>query len=107
MLVGERGEFLSGGQRQCVAIARAALMSPSIMLFDEPTSAMDFSTESAFIKKMEAYGENKTMVIVTHRMSLLALAKRVIVMDQGRVVADGPKDAVIEALNSGKLSVAS
>lgn len=107
MLVGERGEFLSGGQRQCVAIARAALMSPSILLFDEPTSAMDFSTESTFIKKMETYSEDKTMVIVTHRMSLLSLAKRVIVMDQGRIVADGPKEAVLEALNSGKLSVAS
>lgn len=107
MLVGERGEFLSGGQRQCVAIARAALMSPSILLFDEPTSAMDFSTESMFIKKMETYSENKTMIIVTHRMSLLSLAKRVIVMDQGRIIADGPKEAVLEALNSGKLSVAS
>ncbi|CAN4267695.1 SunT ABC-type bacteriocin/lantibiotic exporters, contain an N-terminal double-glycine peptidase domain [Methylophilaceae bacterium] len=107
MMVGERGEFLSGGQRQCVAIARAALMSPSILLFDEPTSAMDFSTESMFIKKMETYSEDKTMVIVTHRMSLLALAKRVIVMDQGRVVADGPKESVLEALNSGKLGVAS
>lgn len=107
MMVGERGEFLSGGQRQCVAIARAALMSPSILLFDEPTSAMDFSTESTFIKKMETYSEDKTMVIVTHRMSLLSLAKRVIVMDQGRIVADGPKEAVLEALNSGKLSVAS
>jgi len=107
MLVGERGEFLSGGQRQCVSIARAALMSPSILLFDEPTSAMDFSTESMFIKKMETYAENKTMIVVTHRMSLLALAKRVIVMDQGRIVADGPKEAVLEALNSGKLGTAS
>ena len=103
MIVGERGEFLSGGQRQCVAIARAALMSPSILLFDEPTSAMDFSTESNFIKKMEAYAEDKTIVMVTHRMSLLKLATRVIVMDQGRVVADGPKDAILEAINSGKV----
>jgi len=86
MMVGERGEFLSGGQRQCVAIARAALQSPSILLFDEPTSAMDFSTESKFIEKMRAYNQNKTMIVVTHRMSLLALADRVIVLDQGRVV---------------------
>ncbi|MEY3884241.1 MAG: hypothetical protein RIS87_16 [Pseudomonadota bacterium] len=103
MLVGERGEFLSGGQRQCVAIARAALMSPSILLFDEPSSAMDFTTESAFIEKMRAYTQDKTMVVVTHRMSLLALADRVIVLDQGRVVADGPKDAILEAINSGKV----
>lgn len=107
MLVGERGELLSGGQRQCVAIARAALMSPSIMLFDEPTSSMDFSTESKFIDKMRSFGENKTMLIVTHRMSLLALAKRVIVLDQGKVVADGPKDVVLEAINSGNLPKAS
>lgn len=103
MIVGERGESLSGGQRQCVAIARAALTSPSILLFDEPTSAMDFSTESNFIRKMEAYAQDKTVVMVTHRMSLLKLATRVIVMDQGRIVADGPKEAILEAINSGKV----
>lgn len=107
MLVGERGEFLSGGQRQCVGIARAALMSPSIMLFDEPTSAMDFSTESNFVKKMQAYAQNKTMVVVTHRMSLLALADRVIVIDQGKIVADGPKDEVLAAIGAGKIGAAS
>lgn len=107
MMVGERGEFLSGGQRQCVAIARAALMTPSILLFDEPTSAMDFSTESKFIEKMQSYGQNKTLVIVTHRMSLLALADRVIVMDQGKIVADGPKNEILEAINSGKVSTGS
>lgn len=104
LLVGERGEFLSGGQRQCVAIARAVLMSPSILLFDEPTSAMDFSTEAKFIEKMQTYADNKTMVMVTHRMSLLALADRVIVLDQGRVVADGPRDVILEAIKSGKVS---
>lgn len=107
MMVGERGEFLSGGQRQCVGIARATLMSPSILLFDEPTSAMDFSTESKFVEKMKAYSENKTTVIVTHRMSLLALADRVIVLDQGRVVADGPKEAVLAAISAGKIGAAS
>lgn len=104
MLVGERGESLSGGQRQCVAIARAALNSPSILLFDEPTSAMDFSTESKFIEKMQDYAKQKTLLIVTHRMSLLTLVDRVIVLDQGRVVADGQRDAILEAINSGKVS---
>lgn len=104
MMVGERGESLSGGQRQCVAIARAALTSPSILLFDEPTSAMDFSTESKFIEKMQDYAKQKTLLIVTHRMSLLTLVDRVIVLDQGRVVADGPRDAILEAINSGKVS---
>ena len=103
MQVGEKGEFLSGGQRQCVAIARAALQSPSILMFDEPTSAMDFSTESRFIQKMNDYAQGKTLLLVTHRMSLLALVDRVIVLDQGRIVADGPKDQVLQALNSGKV----
>lgn len=104
MMVGERGESLSGGQRQCVAIARAALTSPSILLFDEPTSAMDYSTEAKFTEKMQDYAKQKTLVIVTHRMSLLALVDRVIVLDQGKVVADGPRDAILEAINSGKVS---
>jgi ATP-binding cassette subfamily C protein LapB len=104
MLVGERGESLSGGQRQCVAIARAALTSPSVLLFDEPTSAMDFSTESKFIEKMQDYAKQKTLLVVTHRMSLLTLVDRVIVLDQGRVVADGPRDEVLQAINSGKVS---
>jgi ATP-binding cassette subfamily C protein LapB len=82
-------------------------MTPSILLFDEPTSAMDFSTESKFIEKMQSYGQNKTLLIVTHRMSLLALADRVIVMDQGKVVADGPKNEILEAINSGKVSTGS
>lgn len=103
MIVGERGEFLSGGQRQCVAIARAALQAPSVLLFDEPTSAMDFSTESRFIDKMKTYSTGKTLMLVTHRMSLLALVDRVIVLDQGRIVADGPKDTVLQALNAGKI----
>ena len=103
MLVGERGEFLSGGQRQGVAIARAVLNSPSILLMDEPTSAMDFSTENNFIQKVGSYCEGKTLILITHKMSLLQLATRVIVLDQGRIIADGPKDSVLEAINGGKL----
>jgi ATP-binding cassette subfamily C protein LapB len=103
MLVGERGDFLSGGQRQGVAIARAVLNSPSILLMDEPTSAMDFSTENNFIKKVGSYAEGKTLILITHKMSLLQLATRVIVLDQGRIIADGPKESVLEAINGGKL----
>jgi ATP-binding cassette subfamily C protein LapB len=103
MLVGERGDFLSGGQRQGVAIARAVLNSPSILLMDEPTSAMDFSTENNFIKKVGGYAEGKTLILITHKMSLLQLATRVIVLDQGRIIADGPKESVLEAINGGKL----
>ncbi len=106
LMVGERGDFLSGGQRQGVAIARAVLQSPSILLFDEPSSAMDFSTENKFIEKMQGYTKDKTLLVVTHRMSLLALVDRVIVLDKGRIVADGPKKEILEAINSGKVKTA-
>ena len=103
MLIGERGESLSGGQRQEVAIARAVLMDPPVLLFDEPTSAMDFSTEHAFKERLKRFAAHKTMVIVTHRTSLIDLATRIIVVDDGRIVADGPREQVIEALQSGRV----
>lgn len=103
MLIGERGESLSGGQRQEIAIARAVLMDPPILLMDEPTSAMDFSTEHQFKLRLRQYAAHKTVVIVTHRTSLIELADRIIVMDDGRIVADGPRETVVEALQSGKV----
>jgi len=103
MLIGERGESLSGGQRQEVAIARAVLMDPPVLLFDEPTSAMDFSTENAFKERLKRFAAHKTVVIVTHRTSLIDLATRIVVVDDGHIVADGPRDKVIEALQSGKV----
>ena len=103
MQIGERGESLSGGQRQQVAIARAMLMDPPVLLFDEPTSAMDFSTEAAFKERLRRYLGHKTLVIVTHRTSLIDLASRIIVIDDGRIVADGPRDKVIQALQSGQI----
>lgn len=103
MLIGERGESLSGGQRQEVAIARAVLMDPPVLLFDEPTSAMDFSTENAFKERLKRFAAHKTVVIVTHRTTLIDLATRIVVVDDGRIVADGPRDKVIEALQSGKV----
>lgn len=103
MLIGERGESLSGGQRQEVAIARAVLMDPPVLLFDEPTSAMDFSTENAFKERLKRFAAHKTVVIVTHRTSLIDLATRIVVVDDGRIVADGPREKVIAALQSGKV----
>jgi ATP-binding cassette subfamily C protein LapB len=103
MLIGERGESLSGGQRQEVAIARAVLMDPPVLLFDEPTSAMDFSTEAGFKERLRRFAAHKTMVIVTHRTSLIDLATRIVVVDDGRIVADGPRDKVVEALQSGRI----
>ena len=107
MLIGERGESLSGGQRQEVAIARAVLMDPPVLFFDEPTSAMDFSTEHGFKERLKRFAANKTLVIVTHRTSLIELATRIIVVDDGRIVADGPREQVVEALQSGRVGRAS
>lgn len=107
MLIGERGESLSGGQRQSVAIARAFLMDPPILLLDEPTSAMDFSSEQQFKQRLKAFASHKTVIIVTHRNSLLDLATHVVVVDDGLVVANGPRDQVIQALQSGQVGRAS
>jgi ATP-binding cassette subfamily C protein LapB len=103
MLIGERGESLSGGQRQEVAIARAVLLDPPILLLDEPTSAMDFSTEQGFKERLMRFAAHKTVIVVTHRTSLIDLATRLIVVDDGRIVADGPRDQVVEALQSGRV----
>jgi ATP-binding cassette, subfamily C, bacterial LapB len=104
--VGERGELLSGGQRQAVGIARAVLHNAPILLLDEPTSAMDFSTEAQITKSLGAFAHGKTVLLVTHRTSLLALVNRVIVIDNGRVVADGPRERIMEALQSGRIAKA-
>ncbi|RJG01266.1 type I secretion system permease/ATPase [Noviherbaspirillum sedimenti] len=104
--VGERGVNLSGGQRQAIAIARAELLAPPILLMDEPSSAMDARSEQLFKDRLSAQIEGRTLVLVSHRGSLLSLVNRVLVLDQGRLVADGPRDAVLAALAAGKLHVA-
>ncbi len=98
--VGERGMALSGGQRQSISIARALVCDPSILLFDEPTSDMDLTTESRFIQRMKQVIEGKTVILMTHRHSVLQLVDRLIVVDQGEIIADGPKDQVIKRLQS-------
>lgn len=107
MIIGERGESLSGGQRQGIAIARAVLLEPPVLLLDEPTGAMDFSSEAQFKERLRSYAKHKTMIVVTHRNTLLDLADRIIVVDEGRVVADGPYAQVIEALKAGRIGRAS
>jgi ATP-binding cassette subfamily C protein LapB len=96
--VGERGERLSGGQRQVVAIARALLTRPRLLLLDEPSSMIDPATEQKLIARLRGL-KDTTIVVVTHRMAMLALVDRLVVMDQGRVVADGPRDEVLKALS--------
>lgn len=107
MQVGERGELLSGGQRQGVGIARAVLHNAPMLLLDEPTSAMDFSTEAFVTQKIGAFAQGKTVVLVTHRTSMLSFVDRVIVIDQGKIVADGPRERIMQALAAGRISRAS
>ena len=91
MILAERGEGLSGGQRQAITLARALIGRPPILLMDEPTSSMDVQNEAEVISRLSAHIGDRTLVIITHRTSLLELVDRVIVIDQGKVVADGPK----------------
>lgn len=100
MPVGEGGRRLSGGTRQAVALARAVLMNPPILLLDEPTSMIDTAAERAIIERIAEARRGKTLVLVTHRPALLALVGRIIVLEQGRVVADGPRDSVLSQLRS-------
>ena len=106
MVIGERGENLSGGQRQCVALARAMLVNPTVMLLDEPTSAMDTGTETQALKALFEFAKGRTVVLVTHKLQLLDYVQRVMVVDHGLRVADGPRDTVIAALQEGKVNQA-
>jgi ATP-binding cassette subfamily C protein LapB len=101
--VGERGMSLSGGQRQAVTVARALLMDPPILVLDEPTSCMDNSSEAIFKKRLTEILPNKTLVLITHRSSLLNLVDRLIIVDAGKVVADGKKEDVLGALKKGQI----
>jgi len=106
MTVGERGESLSGGQRQAVAIARAVINEPPILIMDEPTGSMDHSSEEEIKQQLKSFASGKTLLVVTHRTSLLDLVERIIVIDAGRIVADGPKAQVVEALRQGRIGKA-
>jgi ATP-binding cassette, subfamily C, bacterial LapB len=103
MPVGEHGQLLSGGQRQSVTIARALLNDPAILLFDEPTGSMDHSSEEDFKRNIQQFTQGKTLVVITHRTSLLELVNRIVVVDAGKIVADGPKEQVVEALRQGRI----
>jgi ATP-binding cassette, subfamily C, bacterial LapB len=101
MPVGERGALLSGGQRQAIALARTMLVKPTILFLDEPSSSMDLATERQLIGHLGAsLAPESTVIIATHRYSLLALVTRLIVIDNGRIVADGPRDNVLQQLKS-------
>lgn len=98
MPIGAGGLGLSGGQRQLVALARALITRPRILLMDEPTSAMDMQSEAMFTNRLETIVKDRTVIIVTHRPSLLKVVDRVVVLDQQRLVADGPKEKILAML---------
>lgn len=101
MPIGEHGVGLSGGQRQLVALARLFVRDPALVLLDEPSSAMDNATEQQVMQAMRGWLAGRTMLLATHRMPWVALADRVIVVDGGRVVADGPREQVLQRLAKG------
>lgn len=103
MPVGERGEALSGGQKQSVALARALLEDPPILLLDEPTASMDIGTEEQFKTRLTPVLAGRTLIVVTHRESMLTLVDKLIVMDNGRAVAAGAKTEVLQALSQGRV----
>ena len=105
MQVGERGQNLSGGQRQNVALARALLLDPPILLLDEPTSSMDNTGEERLKQRLQSLLANKTLLLVTHRASMLSLVERLVIVDRGQIIADGPKEVVMDALKRGQISV--
>jgi len=98
--VGERGDGLSGGERQSITLARAILTNPNIMIMDEPTNSMDGQTEEMFKRRIKDIVKDKTLILVTHRPSVLSLVDRLIVVDDGKIIADGPKEEVLQALSN-------
>jgi ATP-binding cassette subfamily C protein LapB len=101
MPLGPRGERLSGGERQSVALARVLLADPKALLLDEPTSSMDTMLEARVVKNLKGFIGNRTLIVATHRAPVLQLVDRIIWLDSGRLVADGPKADVLKRMSGG------
>ncbi|RWX55504.1 type I secretion system permease/ATPase [Photobacterium chitinilyticum] len=104
--VGEGGQFLSGGQRQSVAIARALLSKPPVLLMDEPTSSMDNRSEMYIKHQLNNLADSDTLILITHKTSMLDVVDRIIVMEKGQIIADGPKSKVLSQLRDGNTNQA-
>ncbi len=102
MEIGEQGYGLSGGQKQSVTIARAFINKTPIILMDEPSNSMDNSTEQLLIQRLSESLKDRTTILVTHKTALMALVERIILLEDGKVVMDGPKEQVLTALQKGK-----
>ena len=99
MEVGDQGCRLSGGQKQALSLARALARRPQVLIFDEPTTGMDNALEAHVQKKLRAYTAGKTFIMITHRTSLLSLVDRLVLLDKGRMIADGPKQEIMDKLS--------
>ena len=99
MPVGEAGRFLSSGQKQAIALARAFLLEPKIIFLDEPSGAMDTASEKLLVDRLKTtFKGDQTVIVTTHRASMLALVNRLIVIDRGKLLADGPRDEILAML---------
>jgi ATP-binding cassette subfamily C protein LapB len=102
LMLADRGESLSGGQRQSISLARAMVGRPGLLVFDEPTSAMDTESETGLINRIAPEIEGRTLLLITHRMSLLRLVNRIVLMRDGKILADGPRDEILRRMNPPK-----
>lgn len=105
--VGEGGSWLSGGQRQLVAITRSLLLDAPVFLMDEPTASLDANTELHILRNLQGYLKGRTLLLATHKVPLLQLVDRIVILDEGRVVADGPRDEVLASLQQSPDKAAS
>src|SRR5436305_1018639 len=106
MPISEGGRSLSGGQKQAIGLARVLIRQPRILFLDEPTAHFDIRSEGEFLERLKAIrGERMTIIISTHRLSLLSMVDRLLLFDNGRLVADGPRDKVL-AILQGKPAAA-
>lgn len=94
--VSEGGRELSGGQRQILALARAFISNPNVIILDEPTSAMDPRHENLFVKNLGNFTKDKTFIVVTHRKPILSIVDRILVIEEGKVILDGPSNEVLK-----------
>jgi ATP-binding cassette subfamily C protein LapB len=107
MPIAEGGRSLSGGQKQAIGLARALIRRPKVLFLDEPTAHFDVRSEAEFLERLKALGEEGlTIMISTHRLSLLSFVDRILLFERGKLVADGPRDKVIAMLRGGPTKVA-